>query len=199
MTIQFPLAVIDFEASSFSDERSYPVEVGVAVAPAAGSAILVWSSLIRPTAEWIRTGDWSAKSAKVHGISLQELESGGSPEETAHALNRIAALVPRFWCDGGEYDVHWHRRLFEAARVNPAFQPWDISGLFVLDRRMHNGFAEAVAATAAPHRAGADAARICAALRCAKGYLPAETEVFTNVVSFREALIDGGATVILED
>ena len=40
---------------------------------------------------------------------------------------------------------------------------------FVLDRRKHNRFAEILALSQPPHRAGADAERICAALREATG------------------------------
>ena len=48
--------------------------------------------------------------------------------------------------------------------MRPGFVLWDLKGLFVLDRRAHNRVAEALAASEAPHRAGADAARICGAI-----------------------------------
>lgn len=162
--VTFPLAVLDFEASSLGDERSYPIEAGLAIAAAADPPIRVWSSLIRPAAAWVASGDWSARSAAVHGIAPRDLDMGGSPAEVATALNERAAGIPIIWCDGGEYDAHWLRRLYEAARIRPTFRLCDLSGLFVLDRRRMNRYADALGAAAPAHRAGADAERICAAL-----------------------------------
>ena len=91
-TLPWPLAVIDFEASSL-DPNGYPIEVGLALRPAPDEPIRGWSALIRPAEDWTRHGDWSPASAKVHGIRGGELLARGQPSEPiATALN--AALGP---------------------------------------------------------------------------------------------------------
>lgn len=162
--LTYPLAVIDFEASSLGDERSYPIEAGLAIAATADAPVRVWSSLIKPTAGWIAHGDWSARSSEVHGIAPRELGAGGPPAEVATVLNDLTTGIPIVWCDGGEYDAHWLRRLYDAARIRPTFRLCDLSLAFVLDRRRMNRYAEALGYGAPTHRAGADAERICAAL-----------------------------------
>lgn len=91
-SLPWPLAVIDFEASSL-DEDSYPIEVGLALWPAPDAPILGWSALIHPAGNWVRRGHWSPASAKVHGIRGSDLLAHGrSPERVASALNE--ALGP---------------------------------------------------------------------------------------------------------
>jgi DNA polymerase-3 subunit epsilon len=119
--LPWPLAVIDFEASSL-DQDSYPIEVGLALWPAPGEPILGWSALIRPAGDWTRHGHWSPASGKVHGIRGSDiLAHGQSPEQVAAALN--AALGPGAvaWCDGGPYDAHWAGALFKAGGIKPLF------------------------------------------------------------------------------
>ena len=161
----FPLAVLDFEASSL-DPSSYPIEVGVAVARTADAQIETWSTLIRPHPSWREGGDWGPQAQAVHGITPAMLAEGMDPEAVLTRLNQLLETLGHAWVDGGRYDLHWFQRLCEAApAVRPAFHLRDLSGLFVLDRRAHNRFADALAAAGEPpHRAGPDAARVCAAL-----------------------------------
>jgi len=119
--LPWPLAVIDFEASSL-DEDSYPIEVGLALWPAPDEPILSWSVLIRPAGDWVRRGHWSPASAKVHGIRGSDLLAHGrSPEWVASALNKALGPGAVSWCDGGPYDAHWARALFKAGGVRPTF------------------------------------------------------------------------------
>jgi hypothetical protein len=169
MTLPFPFAVIDFEASSLSDERSYPIEVGFAVALSEHEPIQVWSSLIRPAPEWITRGTWSARSAAVHGITLAGLAEGATPIDVANTLNALAAKIPRWFCDGGDWDTHWLRRLFDAARTAPSFALKDVSAL-IDTAEQRASFIDALAGIHAPHRAGPDAERLCAAILIAHGF-----------------------------
>lgn len=161
--MKFPLAVIDFEASSLSLE-SYPIEVGVAIALDAQGPIDVWSTLICPSAEWLARSDWDEESAMTHGISRSELEGAAEPFDVANSLNMKLASIGLAWCDGGQYDGHWLRTLYQAAGLKPSYALWDIAAMFIMDRRKHNRFAEILAKTEAPHRAGSDAFRLCEAL-----------------------------------
>ncbi|HEX8302086.1 hypothetical protein [Sphingomonas sp.] len=79
---------------------------------------------------------WSKASERVHGIPLAALKDG----MPACEVRRAAAPVP---CK---------------------FRIADISMLFTLDKRAANRFADALAASEAPHRAGPDADRILRAL-----------------------------------
>lgn len=161
--MRFPLAVIDFEASSLSME-SYPIEAGLALAKGSDAPIEVWSTLIRPDADWIERGDWDPEAEQTHKIRIAELQAGMEPLRVAETLNLLLGPIGMAWSDGGAYDGHWLRTLYVTAGIKPSFALWDIAALFTLDRRMHNRFAERLAQTDAPHRAGLDAERICTAL-----------------------------------
>lgn len=166
MALNYPLAVIDFEASGLGSD-SYPIEVGVALARAPGAVVESWSTLIRPHPTWAGA-KWDGKAERVHGIPLAALADGLTPAATLTRLNALLGPIGHAWCDGGGYDQHWFERLCKAAPlVKPAFVLWDIAGLFVLDRRAHNRFADAIARTEPPHRAGPDAARVCGAILAA--------------------------------
>jgi hypothetical protein len=161
--MRFPLIILDFEASSLS-LNSYPIEVGVAVAHCPDKPLSVWSALIQPERPWVSQGDWDTASAKVHGIAAGELADGCSTREAAVALNRIIGPVGHAWCDGGYYDAMWLEKLYHAAGISPEFALWDMAGLFVLDRPLFRRFSMILAESEPPHRAAADAARLCAAL-----------------------------------
>src|SRR5690606_14325460 len=127
--MKFPLIILDFEASSLNME-SYPIEVGLAVATNLNAPIGSWSSLIRPDAAWLDSGDWEPAAEAVHGIARASLLAGMSARDVAVGLNRVISSVGHCWCDGGRYDGHWLKTLFRAAGMKPAFQLWDIAGLF---------------------------------------------------------------------
>ena len=161
--MNFPLIVLDFEASSLSDD-SYPIEVGVALALNSDGPIRVWSSLIQPCREWTSHHDWDPAAERVHHIPASLLATGQTPSEVAKALNAIIGPVGQAYCDGGHYDGFWLERLFKAARIEPTFALWDLARLFLLNRTLFRRFGAILDQSAAPHRAGADAARLCAAL-----------------------------------
>lgn len=118
--LPWPLAVIDFEASSL-DLEGYPIEVGLAVWAAPETPIFAASTLIRPDEAWTRHGHWSPASAKLHGIRGRDLRAlGHQPVHVAAALNEaLGANVA--WCDGGAYDAQWARALFRTGRTQASF------------------------------------------------------------------------------
>lgn len=157
-------AIIDFEASSL-DEDSYPIEVGLAIVR--DGAIESWSSLIRPTREWVKRGAWSRRSELVHQISRVQLVDAPSPAEVGAELNRRAGGFGAVYCDGGSYDAHWLAELFADADIQPTFQLADIS--LLVRPHQKTGYSAALATTKPPHRAASDAIRIAEALLRSKG------------------------------
>jgi DNA polymerase-3 subunit epsilon len=159
--LKFPLAVLDFEASSL-EQDSYPVECGLAVVAAIDEPMRVWSTLIAPSGTWKMSGHWSAKSAKIHGITHEELTTGTSPMTVADELNaRFPDIV---WCDGGDYDQYWLDRLYSAANAAPSFELRDVIELFGADTGAYHRFRELLAQSKRLHRAGDDAEQICRTL-----------------------------------
>jgi hypothetical protein len=115
--LPWPLYTIDFEASSL-EPGGYPIEVGIALWPLLNEPIFGWSSLIRPTDDWLQHGDWSRASREVHGIRQSELIASGQPPlEVTRAINEALAQSGIVWCDGGRYDAQWAHSLFKAASL----------------------------------------------------------------------------------
>lgn len=168
--LPWPLAVIDFEASSL-DEDGYPVEVGLALWPAPDAPILGWSALIRPAGDWARRGHWSPASAKVHGIRGSDLLAHGQPpERIATALNEALGPGAVAWCDGGPYDAHWARALFKAGGVRPSFTLGDWHRLVpLLGAPARERALTWLQDAPARHRARADAEQLLFALAHAAG------------------------------
>ncbi len=167
----FPLAVIDFEASSLSlsdwpEISSYPIEVGIAIADADGT-ISTWSALIRPHPTWKSRGEWDRRSERVHRIGRDQLEAGLSAREAAEVLNERLAGVGTVWCDGGRYDAHWLVVLFATAGITPMFGLGDIAAALGVDAKTRERYNEMMEHRARRHRAGDDAADICTALSAA--------------------------------
>lgn len=120
--ISWPIATIDFEASSLSS-ASYPIEAGVCVWLDPESPIQGWSTLIKPTTGWLTDGDWDEVSASIHKIPREDLEAGLSPTATVERLNAfLGAARGVGWCDGGAWDVHWAKTLAKASNVRPTFR-----------------------------------------------------------------------------
>jgi len=119
--LPWPLAVIDFEASSW-DHHSYPIEVGLAFWPSPDEPIYGWSTLIKPAEKWTRVGDWSLNMETVHGISMTELLKTGTPvDRVAATLNKMLGSERIAWCGGDMYDIQCTGKLFEAAKATPVF------------------------------------------------------------------------------
>lgn len=163
-SLQFPLAVIDFEATALT-ATSYPIEVGLAIARTIDSEIEVWSALIQPHPDWDIVGQWDPDAQKLHGISRGDLRCGISTHDAIVTLNRLAAGNAVLWCDGGIYDAQWLAVLSAAGGTNPAFALADVSTF--LQNRLANAeqYRRFIADSRVPHRAGPDAKRICEALK----------------------------------
>ena len=161
--LPWPLFTIDFEASSLAP-GSYPIEAGVARWQAPDHPIECWSALIRPVQLWRETGSWTADAQAVHGIRRDELEDGLDPPEILSILNWIVGPHAAF-CDGGESDFGWARRLVLAAGFMNTFRMGYVDML--IGRCDDEGYARLVRwldANPAPHRAGPDAERLMQAL-----------------------------------
>lgn len=120
------MRIIKFEASS-SEDRSHPIGVALAVWPARGYPISVWSPLIRPAEDRRRFGHWSLASRKVHGIAMSALE-GDLPAPDAAVFLNDAAGAGVVWCDGAY--PHRPRALFRAGGLNSCVEPIGGSGFF---------------------------------------------------------------------
>ena len=108
---------LDFEASSLS-QSSYPIEVGYC-----NLFLDVRKSfLIRPAHIWTRfPGGWSEESAKIHGITIEEIYTDGiDPETVCEELNADLDNSAVF-VDGGFYDMFWLQRLYDLTDMEPSF------------------------------------------------------------------------------
>ena len=173
LALPWPLAVIDFEASSL-EQDGYPIELGLALWPAIDEPILSWSTLIRPAWDWTANGHWSVASAKVHGIRGGELAAHGrEPALVAAALNQALGTGAVAWCDGGPYDAHWLIALFKAGRVRPVFTLGDWHRLAANPGPAARERAfEWIERAPAVHRARADAEQLLCALMHGVGIEP---------------------------
>jgi hypothetical protein len=118
---RWPLTTIDFEASCLG-KLSYPIEIGICTWEGPGRIARTWSTLIKPTRDWVERGVWSDESAKIHGISRHALHDGMDPREALLAANAFAKLGTPAYCDGGQYDEYWLARMAKAADgVDPLF------------------------------------------------------------------------------
>ncbi|UOK73525.1 3'-5' exonuclease [Ancylobacter polymorphus] len=154
--------MIDLEASSVTP-HSTPIEVAVAIWPGPSHPIEVWSSLIRPTQEWVLLGDWDDGSADLHGIAQAELQKGVPVETAAPCLNTLAA--PSAFSDAASLDSHWIDKLFAAAGISRRFEilPFDLA-LAELEAAQWYRQRRFVERNAPRHRAADDATRLLRAL-----------------------------------
>lgn len=159
----YPLVVIDFEATALTLE-SYPIEVGIARVEDEDCPIVSWSVLIAPAPTWDLQSQWDPDAQRVHGITPWQLREGADPAHVMHELNRRARDAGAVWSDGGYYDAYWLRTLAAAAGVEPEFRLGDISKLLIQYPAANIAFDHALQSSKPPHRAGADAHRLCAAL-----------------------------------
>lgn len=159
----FPLVVIDFEATALTLE-SYPIEVGIARIENEDCPIVSWSSLIAPAPSWDLKSQWDPDAQRVHGITRWQLRDGADPAHVMRELNRRARNGGTVWCDGGHYDAYWLQTLAAAAGVEPEFELGDIDQLLVQYPEAKSAYDRALQGSMPPHRAGADAHRLCSAL-----------------------------------
>jgi hypothetical protein len=116
---------LDVEASSLG-EASYPIEVAWS-ATDYEEAPHCW--LIAPS--FVETWtDWDLGAQAVHGISRSRLAAEGvEPSLVAAHMNQSVG-GETLYCDGGEFDIFWIDRLFEAAGVQRRFRIGDARQLF---------------------------------------------------------------------
>jgi len=106
----------DCEASSLD---GYIIEIGWAFLADDGD-IESAAHLVRPPWNWKIRDAWSAKSEKLHGVSLDHLRAHGErPDDVARIMN--SALARRELFSDSPYDEAWLRQLFEAAGMEPTF------------------------------------------------------------------------------
>lgn len=168
MAIVWPLWVIDFEASSLS-ENSYPIEVGIACWPTPSAGVSWFSTLIQPDSKWT---EWSTESEAVHGINRDALGKSGSPvEKVVKALN-IHLGPCRVYSDGGIYDVRWMVALHKSADIWPSYLLRPIDDLLPIIPESQRHLLLDRKNISHPHRAGPDAAFLLQAFAMAIGYSP---------------------------
>jgi len=106
----------DCEASSLD---GYIIEIGWAFLSVEGGIVSA-AHLVRPARGWKIRDAWSAKSEKLHGVSLAYLrEHGERPEDVARIMN--GELAGRELFSDSSYDEAWLGQLFEAAGIEPTF------------------------------------------------------------------------------
>lgn len=155
--LKWPLASIDFEASSLT-KGSYPVEVGIAIWRSPRSTIETWSSLIYPEPDWVENGIWLAEAQEIHGIAPCDLQEAPAAASVAQELNERLAGCLFAMCDGGEWDEHWLFKLYDAAGIRPQFRLCSLKDTIA---KAGSGLMERYADISdkkdVPHRAGPDA------------------------------------------
>ena len=159
------LVFIDFEASSLWS-RSYPIEIGAAWI--ADDQVVQVADLIRRDPGWAE--DWSHESATVHGIHREELARAEAAESIARRYAQI--LSGRIVIsDAPEFDQHWLDRLLRLLPEPPWIKVMDFDQLVhvALSHEGQRAVYRHLTRTRAPHRAGADAARLAAAWHAGLG------------------------------
>lgn len=164
MTLLWPIWSVDFEASSLA-AASYPIEIGIVRWSGPHTHIEGWSTLIRPTDEWLGDRIWSAESAAVHGIKLEDLSGGMDPTSVVATVNRIVEPGTVLHCDGGQYDARWLRVLTAASAVEPWWRLGDLDHLvWRLTGYQQMAVVRYLDKSTAKHRARDDAERLMQAI-----------------------------------
>jgi len=114
-------AIIDLEASGFG-RRSYPIEIGIALASGQTHCFL-----IKPHALWTY---WDNNAERVHGISREILDSRGREIiEIATSLNELL-YGQTIYSDGWGMDMSWLGKLYELAGIAQQFRLAQLQALF---------------------------------------------------------------------
>lgn len=163
--LQWPLVVIDFEATALSTD-SYPIEVGIAMAASSDASIETWSTLIKPDPSWAIEEQWDPDAERIHKISRWSLRDGMASPDVMRELNGRVAQGVQVWCDGGYYDEAWLHTLARASGLAPTFELHDLSETLQRNPDARQCYIAALAVSGpTPHRAGQDAQRILGSLR----------------------------------
>ena len=109
---------IDVEASAFN---GFPIEIGWLTADLSDG----WSTIILPTANWVKTYPWDKQAELLHGLKWRKLMNQGMPpKEVAERLNADLAGA-EVYSDAPEYDGKWLALLFAAAGITQGFSVKD--------------------------------------------------------------------------
>lgn len=165
--LPFPLVTLDFEASGLGPD-SYPIEIGLAWWSHPDELIGSWSTLICPPLRWREAFKWHPASQKIHGITLEELETGVQPLEALEEANRrMTALRARMaFIDGGIHDNRWMLALADVAGIRPVFSLPDWDGLAgLLSPEGYQKMVHWLDRQKIPHRAEPDARLLLEAIR----------------------------------
>lgn len=104
--------IIDVEASGF-DQRSYPIEIGLALDQGER-----YCSLLNPAPGWIH---WDEKAEKIHCVTRENLLLNGTPiVQVANDLNRLLK-GKTIYSDGWVVDKPWLITLFYTAKIHQCF------------------------------------------------------------------------------
>lgn len=76
---------------------------------------------MRPAPEWKIKDGWSAKSEKLHGISLAYLREHGLPAAALAAVMNRELDGWELLSDDPSYDERWLGQMYEAAGAKPSF------------------------------------------------------------------------------
>lgn len=155
--MRWPLVSLDFESSAL-DRDSYPVEVGVAIWRGPVLPIVTWSSLIRPTPEWVRDGVWYKAAQDVHGISPHDLVAAPTVHRVMADLRSVMSGLDEALSDNPYWENLWLQRLATAAGDVPHFTIGSlVSHLGGMDINARIGMCKYHSKHPRPHRAGPDA------------------------------------------
>jgi len=104
--------IVDVEASGFGS-RSYPIEIGLALA--SGKR---YCALVAPQPEWTH---WDSDAQKLHGLSREQIVELGKPPRVVAAELNALLRTQTVYSDGWVVDYPWLRTLFEAAKQEMTF------------------------------------------------------------------------------
>jgi hypothetical protein len=113
MTIDLTdLLTLDIEASSYNNDESYPVSIGIA-----GPAGQTWYRLVCPLEHW---DDWDPVAEILHGIERETaITHGRDAFLVARELN--AMLAGKTLVVDSPWDIQWMKRLYDDVGVSQAF------------------------------------------------------------------------------
>lgn len=171
--MDWPIAVLDYEASSLDPELSYPVEVGIALWRGPVAPVIVWGSRIGPSPDWVRNGIWTQEAQDVHGIAPADLVDAPAPGEVLRRVNALLDGVPSVISDNPWWEEFWTHRIEAAAGACAAFVVDALRDrLSDAGARRRNAMADYLEAHPRPHRAKDDAARLVLGIAKGLGFEP---------------------------
>ena len=107
------LLTLDVEASSYNNDDSYPVSIGIA-----GAGAQTWYRLVCPLEDWC---DWDPVAEVMHGIERETaITHGRDAFLVAREMN--AMLQGRTLLVDSPWDIRWMAKLFDDVGVKMAFK-----------------------------------------------------------------------------